>query len=546
VRGLLQQYLADTAEARADSVALALGDVRVKFGELESESNQLARALRDFGCVRGDRVCLLLPKSPGAILSMVSVLKADCIYVPTDVESPPGRIEKIVRAVDPKALLVTASSAGLVDALISLGCISPAVTIGSIDESAIEGSSFRSHFSRSDWQSAPSGPLDYQSSQDDPAHLLFTSGSTGVPKGVVITHSNAIAFVDWAVSYFGIAAHERLSSHPPLHFDLSTFDVFGAQAAGAELHLVPPSLNLMPHRLAEFIRSAELTQWFSVPSAMTYLAKFDAIAFDDFPSLRRVLWCGEVLPTPILIHWMTRLPHAQFTNLYGPTEATIASSYFTLPAPPADEREPVPIGRPCPGEELLLLEDDLQPVPQDQAGDLYIGGVGLSPGYWREEERTRAAFVPDPRAPESSARIYRTGDRARIGSDGLVYFLGRADTQIKSRGYRIELGEIEAALGALKSLRESAVVAIPSDGFEGWTICCAYAPVETEEVKPAVVREMLRSALPSYMLPSRWLSLKKLPKNANGKIDRRAIREHFEQSSSTALEVTTTRRRGAS
>jgi acyl-coenzyme A synthetase/AMP-(fatty) acid ligase len=260
---------------------------------------------------------------------------------------------------------------------------------------------------------------------------------------------------------------------------------------------------------------------------MTYMASLDAFGHGDFPSLKRVLWCGEVLPTPTLIHWMQRLPHAQFTNLYGPTEATIASSYHTIAACPRDPAEPIPIGRACPGEELLVLDEDHRPLPSGEIGDLFIGGCGLSPGYWRDDATTRAAFIADPRMPESGATIYRTGDLARVGEDGLVYFLGRADSQIKSRGYRIELGEIESALHAVGGLRESAVVAVPTEGFEGWTICCAYTAETDGETEPRRLREALRLSLPTYMLPSRWLSLPELPKNANGKIDRPKLRELF-------------------
>ena len=206
------------------------------------------------------------------------------------------------------------------------------------------GRNFEVRFSLGDLESYSGAPLDYQNRREDPAHILFTSGSTGTPKGVVITHSNVIHFIEWANRYFGICSSDRLSAHPPLHFDLSTFDMFGAFAAGAELHLVSPTLNLLPHKMADFIRVSELTQWFSVPSILSYMAKFDVVSFNDFPTLKRVLWCGEVFPTPPLIYWMKRLPKVSFTNLYGPTEATIASSYYTVPKCPEDERAAIPIG----------------------------------------------------------------------------------------------------------------------------------------------------------------------------------------------------------
>jgi amino acid adenylation domain-containing protein len=528
VTALLQEYVTRQAAARPDALALVMAGERMTYGELEAASNRLARLLREAGCRRGDRVCLFLPKSISAIVAEIATLKADCAYVPIDTASPAPRVEKIVQAAGPALMLVTAPAATLLDEVLALGGVGD-VPVGSLD-GAREGA----RFAAADVEAQSAEPLAWESSSGDPAHLLFTSGSTGTPKGVVIEHRNVIAFVEWATSYFGTSADDRISGHPPLHFDLSTFDIYGTFLAGAELHLVAPGANLLPHKLAELIRDSQLTQWFSVPSVMTYMAKLDVIGHRDFPALRRVLWCGEVLPTPILIHWMERLPHATFTNLYGPTEATIASSYHTVAEIPASETDPIPIGVPCAGEELLVLDERLRAAPTGEIGDLYIGGVGLSPGYWRDQEKTRAAFVQDPRSSDPDVRIYRTGDLAKVTDDGLVHFLGRADSQIKSRGYRIELGEIETALSALGEIRECAVVGVDTGGFEGTAICCAYAPAAGVEVEPPDVRERLRRVLPSYMLPARWLVLEALPKNVNGKIDRRSIREHFEQEATAA------------
>ncbi len=290
--------------------------------------------------------------------------------------------------------------------------------------------------------------------------------------------------------------------------------------------MVPRGLEILPNRLAEFIRDRHLTQWFSVPSLLSYMAKFDAVGQNDFPALRRLLWCGEVFPTPSLAYWMRRLPHVSFTNLYGPTEATIASSYYTVPACPDDVRSQVPIGTACAGEELVVLNADGQPAAPGEVGDLHIGGAGVSPGYWRDPNKTRAAFVPD-RRPGRAGRLYRTGDLARRGEDGLFYFVGRADTQIKSRGHRIELGEIETAVSALACVQECAVIAVPTTEFEGTVIGCAYVRMPETRVTPLTLRKALSDVLPGYMLPSVWLPLDILPKNANDKIDRPKLREEL-------------------
>ncbi len=522
---LLQEWVTRQAESRPDAAAVVMRGERLSYAQLETLSNQIAHVLRAAGCERGDRVGLWLPKSPTMVASMLGTLKADACYVPLDITSPAPRLAKIVASAEPRLILAGPQGAATLHTLLQDVRLRRLVRLGWMEAGAGGTPPLAPAFSLDDVRRMRSGARSYQNSSADRAHLLFTSGSTGFPKGVTITHANVIRFVEWATDYFGLQASDRTSGHSPFHFDLSTFDLFGTFAAGAQIHLVAPELNVLPHRLGEFIRQAELTQWFSVPSILTLMAQLDAVRQADFPTLRRLLWCGEVFPARALRYWMSRLPHVTFTNLYGPTEATIASSYYTVPQCPAGDTEPIPIGRPCAGEELLVLDQALQPVPVGEIGDLYIRGVGLSPGYWRDPGKTRAAFLPNP--ADATDRIYRTGDLARVGPDGLVYFLGRADAQIKSRGYRIELGEIEAALQSLPELVESVVVALPTDGFEGTVISCAYVPRPGASVTALSLRRELGKLLPAYMLPSVWRASNALPRNANGKIDRRRIKEEW-------------------
>ena len=526
MKGLLQGWVTQQAQWRPEAVAIVSGEERFTYGQLERASNQLARLLQEVGCRKGDRVCFLMPKSPVAITSMIGILKAGCIHVPLDPASPALRTRKILESCENRWILAAGQVLPLLNDLLDDRSLRTRISVGWLQHRP-STASFPVVWSADDLALMEPTPLPQHASSADPAHILFTSGSTGMPKGVVITHSNVLHFVEWGLRHFGIDSSDRLSGHTPLHFDLSTFDIFGTFAAGAELHMVPHEAALSPLMLAEFIRNEELTQWFSVPSVLNYMSKFDVVKFGDFPSLRRVLWCGEVLPSPALRYWMLRLPHVRFTNLYGPTETTIASSFYDVPACPTDERGSIPIGTACDGEELMILNQNLQPVSPAEIGDLYIGGVGLSPGYWRDPEKTAAAFIHDPRSDNPNDRIYRTGDLARRGTDGLVYFIGRNDTQIKSRGYRIELGEIEAALSSSAYLQESAVVAIDRGGFEGWLICCAYVQQPGSHSTPSSLRKELEKQIPSYMLPVRWMAYPALPKNPNGKIDRPRLKELF-------------------
>jgi len=529
---LLQSWVTQQAEARPNDVAIVSGADSFTYGHLETASNQLAHLLQDAGCQNGDRVCILMPKSAEAIVSMIGILKAGCMHVPIDVATPAARIRHIFDSCENRVIVAGGRVVPLLDELMSDEALRSRTTIIWLDNLSAatvapgaEAKNFKVAFSTRDLKSAPSTALPQNRVANDGSHILFTSGSTGVPKGVVITHSNVATFVAWALKHYGIDHTDRFSGHTPFHFDLSTFDIFGSITAGAQLHLVPSETALLPPKLADFIRASKLTQWFSVPSVLNYMAKFNSVLQNDFPDLRRVLWCGEVLPTPALIYWMERLPRVHFSNLYGPTEATIASSYYDVTACPTDPKSQIPIGTPCDGEDLLVLNEKLEPLPVREVGDLYITGAGLSPGYWRDPVKTAAAFIQDKN--DATRRIYRTGDLAYRDEQGLVWFVGRADTQIKVRGYRIELGEIETALNSMSKLQECAVVAIPTDNFGGYMICAAYVVRAGEQATLADLREHLKKLVPNYMIPARWTAYDALPKNANGKIDRPRLKEVF-------------------
>jgi amino acid adenylation domain-containing protein len=524
---LLQHWSIEQAQRRPEAVALVFRGDSIAYGEFDLLTNRIARTLKSAGCKPGDRVGLMVPKSIPAIAGMVGILKADAIYVPIDAASPAPRLAQIVEQCDSHIVLAGGPAQRALSEMSSKKLVSQPVRVGWMQAEAPKQAQMDIAFGWNDLDSAPSGALPSHRSSEEIAHILFTSGSTGVPKGVMIKHSNVALYINWTLKYFGTSPDDKLSGHPPLTFDLSTMDIYSTFAAGAQLHMVPPEVNLLPQKLAAFIRDSELTQWFSVPSILNHMIKYDVVTPGDFPALKRLLWCGEKFPTPSLMQWMKLLPHVTFTNLYGPTEATIASSYYQVPSCPVSEKEEIPIGVACEGEGLYVLNDELRPLPPGEIGSLYISGAGLSPGYWRDLEKTNKVFLPNPFSANPDDRIYNTGDLARMGEDGLVYLIGRADSQIKSRGYRIELGEIEAALHAMPDLKECAVVAIPTGGIEGNSICCATVPRAGHDVSPAVLRKRLSDVLPSYMVPSRWMAFDRLPLNGSGKIDKKQLREAF-------------------
>jgi amino acid adenylation domain-containing protein len=515
----LDHWVSAHAAVRPHATAIVAAADRWTYAELDELSTSIAAALAHDGCVPGERVALLAGKSPTAIAALLGIYKAGAIYVPLDPAGPARRLATILDACDTRRILADDTAGPMLDMLRTARPVG--FRLGWLGHTPPPQGPVA--FTRESFGGAST--LDRRPLEDDAAHILFTSGSTGVPKGVLLTHANVVSFVQWAVTALPIQDTDRVSGYSALHFDLSFLDIFGAFAAGAELHLVPTASHVFPHQLTGFIRDHALTQWFSVPSVLTYLAQLDAVRTEDMRSLRRVMWCGDVLPTPVLQYWMDRVPHADFVNLYGPTETAVASAWYRVPHRPADAAAPIPIGQACEGEELLVLDAEMRPAGPEEVGDLYIGGAGVARGYWRDPERTAGAFVAHPGVP--GARLYRTGDLGRIGRDGLAYFLGRQDSQVKSRGFRVELGEVETALAAVPGVHDAAVVALETTHFDGAAICGAYVPAPGSPVTVPMIDRHLRERLPAYMCPTRWLLLDQLPRTANGKTDRRELTRQF-------------------
>lgn len=528
---MIYDWSREQAQVNGNQVAVSLNDESVTYRELESVSNRLAGLLIKQNLEPGDRVGLYMEKTPKTIIAMLGITKAGGVYVPLDPHSPAERVIKIIKSSNPSLLFIDHETAGSFqdiihsdletariprawwssEALINVDELSPQITYADIKGQKEKAHQVIQNPSRA-------------------AQILFTSGSTGQPKGVVISHKNIESFINWAVPFFNMKSGEHTSCHSPLHFDLSTFDIYGAFAAGSHLHLVPAGISTNPKKLSAFIRENKLNQWFSVPSALSYLAKFKVIPEGGFPDLKRLIWCGEVFPVPALQYWMKNLPDVQFTNLYGPTEATIASSYYTVDKLP-EEHANIPIGKAVANEKLLILDEDLHPMGVGEVGDLYIAGSGLSLGYWLDSAKTKAAFIWRTNEEGRRERIYKTGDLASLGQDGQVYFHGRSDYQIKSRGYRIELGEIESALGQNELLCEYAVVPVHINGVNGTAIGCAYVGTDIKNGALApILKQKLKDKIPPYMMPQVWKGFDKLPRNGNGKIDRKRISDVFQES----------------
>ena len=513
---MARRNLADVLEASAarhpSRVAVVESDSRtLTYAELDKQSDALAGFLSLHGVRRGDRVGLALPKGLPAVIALFGIMKAGAAYVPIDISAPAERGRQILEECRVSALIIDTRSRAFMPA--SYGPVQ-AIVVG-----APPGDSTGTPFDR------VLGSEDVRqhvaTEGDDPAYIIYTSGSTGVPKGAVITHSNALSFIDWCSDTFAPTPDDRFSNHAPFHFDYSVLDIFLAIKHGATVYLISEDLARRPRDMARFIEHHRLTVWSSTPSALMLLVQFGDLDVCDASSLRLVTFGGEVFPPKHLRSLQQHWTSPEYFNLYGPTEITTACTFARIPSNVPDDREaPYPIGFACAHCQTLVLDETGTEVAEGAEGLLYISGPSVFAGYWNRPAETAAAFLE-----RSGVRWYNTGDVVRWDeSDGFSY-VGRKDRMVKRRGFRIELGEIERALYLHPHVREAAIVSIPDDNM-GLKIV-AYLSCRNERPSIVDLKSFCATKVPTYMVPDRFVFQDRLPRTSSDKVDYQALKQQL-------------------
>jgi amino acid adenylation domain-containing protein/non-ribosomal peptide synthase protein (TIGR01720 family) len=501
---LIDRFVAQAA-ARPAAPAVTCGETTLTYAELDRRANRLARRLVAAGVGREVKVGLLLERSVELVVAIVGILKANAAYVPLDPVYPDERI----------ALMVADAAAAVV---VSERALAGRVPGGAhtilVDDQSLDDEN--------------AAPVAADSDADSLAYLLYTSGSTGVPKGVQVTHGNVLRLFDATAAWFGFDHADVWTLFHSYAFDFSVWELWGALLYGGRVVVVPYWVSRSPEEMYDLLQREGVTVLNQTPSAFRQLIRIDEERPGAALALRFVIFGGEALELASLRPWFERHGDDRPTlvNMYGITETTVHVTYRPLRRQDAEAGRGSMIGRPIPDLDLYLLDGRMQPVPPGVVGEIYVGGAGVARGYWNRPELDRQRFLDNP---FGCGRLYRSGDLGRQHEDGDLEYLGRIDQQVKIRGFRIELGDIEAQLARDPAVREAAVVV--REDRPGDKQLVAYVVAGQAGASPsAALRERMRERLPEYMVPSAVVWMEKLPLTANGKLDRRALpapeREH--------------------
>lgn len=524
-RSLRSAFLRHAA-ARPNAPAVVVRGKILSYGEIESHARFWANAVVQAQSRLPQRIGVFAYRSEVSYTATLAALFAGAAFVPLNPTFPPEKIRSMIAQSCLDAIIVDKTCAAHAEAVLAgfpelllltpelTSPVFPGVTARIVDEAELRSTSPLKHL-------PPVCP-------EDIAYLLFTSGSTGAPKGVPVTHGNVVSFMDVMSGRYGICAEDRFSQTFDQTFDLSVFDLFMAWSNGACVYSLSTIELLAP---TKFINKHKLTVWFSVPSLPAQMIRRNTLTPNSMPTLRWSLFCGEPLPVRTAELWQQAAPQSTVENQYGPTELTIACfvhRWDPQTSARISQNSVVPIGRPYPGLGAVLIDDNLSPVRDGSVGELCVAGSQTVPSYWRDPAKTAERFLDLPISEFETRRFYRTGDRVQRLACGEYVFLGRSDFQIKVLGHRVELGEVEAALRTDRSVEHAVALGWPPGQASADAVVAFISGSAVDEAK---LMEQARSTLPPYAVPQKLIHLDEMPLNSNGKTDRYHLEQRLAKSS---------------
>ena len=512
---LLTHSIEESAKRFPNQEAFVFMNRSICYKELNEQTNQLANLLIELGVQKGDRVGIFMNRNLESAIAIYGILKAGAAYVPLDPDAPVKRTQFLIKDCQIAVLITALGKKRQVKEIVA-GEIGITNVIGYKDDLDLNAISWEEVFLYSK-EKALVNVLG-----DDLAYIMYTSGSTGVPKGIMHTHNSGLSYAKLSADLYEVTHQDRIGSHAPMHFDISTFGYFTGPYAGATTVIVSDPHTKMPASLAQLMEKEKLTIWYSVPLALVQLLQSNCLESADLSTLRWVLYGGEVFPTKHLGTLMQLWDTCQFSNVYGPAEVN-QCTFYTIPSPPKDESS-VPLGNVWKNTEMRILNGNEELVEKGEVGELLIRSVTMMKGYWNQKELTEKSFYKEVVNANYEKVFYKTGDLVKLDDNDNLLFLGRKDRQIKIRGYRVELDDVVGVLTIHPSVHEVAVYTIRNEKEE-LNIASAIILKEDQLATEEELREHLKQHLPKYAVPEIITIRKELPRTSNGKINHLKLQE---------------------
>ena len=500
---VITDYLEKTVEKYPNKLAFADKKRETTYEELQSNAKKIGTKIIKNNYGNNKPIAIYLDKEVECVESMLGVVYSGNFYTVLDSKSPKERIDLILNTLNPKAIITNSK------------CISKVKELLTGDTEIIIYEECMEETEKTELLKTTREKI----IDTNPMYILFTSGSTGVPKGTVVSHRAVITYSNWVVDTFDISNETIFGSQTPFYFSMSITDVFSTIITGATFYIIPKMYFSFPIKLLEFLNEKKVNTIYWVPSALCIVANFGTLEEIKLEYLKKVMFAGEVMPVKQLNMWIEKLPSdVMFANLYGPTETTDICTYYVVDRK-FDNLETLPIGKHCDNCDVLIIKDDGTEAKDGEQGELCVRGSFLAQGYYKNPIQTQKAFIQNPLNDKYPEIIYKTGDIVKYNDKGELIYLSRKDFQIKHMGYRIELGEIENRINNIEGITTSVGIY----DTEKSKIILFYKGT-LEEV------ELLNSAkakLPNYMVPNEVRKMDKIPYNANGKLDRALLKKIY-------------------
>lgn len=496
------EFIENSAKNFPDKVAFSDESNSITYIELLKMSKTIGTALVKKNNTKNKPIAVFLDKTVFALTAFFGTVYSGNFYTVIDSMMPADRISTIFESLHPVAIITDNEHLKIAESIENCG------------EIILLEDALRQQIDDKKLAEIRSNSID-----TDPLYSLFTSGSTGVPKGTVVSHKNVIAYSEWVSETFDITSETIFGSQTPFYFSMSVLDVFSTIRNGATFHIIPKKYFSFPIKLLEYVRDREVNTIYWVPSALSIVANWKALDYVELPKLKKVLFAGEVMPTKQLNMWIKKRPDIFYANLYGPTETTDICTYYVVDRKFKDD-ETLPIGKHCNNCDVMILTEDNRLAEVGEEGELCARGSFLAMGYYNNPEKTKEVFVQNPLNTAYPEIIYKTGDLVKLNEKGEIIYISRKDYQIKHMGYRIELGEIEAAAGSIEKIK---------------TCVCIYNEREDKivfiyegsKMTDSELMNKLSEKLPVYMRPNVIKRIKQIPYNQNGKIDRKLLKQTY-------------------